>query len=55
MSDVVLLDKSEQGIATITINRPEKHNAFNVEVIELLSQHFSDAAEDKEIRAIVLR
>lgn len=55
MSEVVLLDKNANGVATITINRPEVHNAFNDEVIDLLRQYFINAAEDEAVRAIVLR
>jgi len=41
MSDApVLLDVSPAGVAVVTINRPEKHNAFNAEVIAALSEIF---------------
>ena len=54
MREVVLIDKSENGLATIRINRPELHNAFNDEVITLLYRHFRTAADDSDVRAIVL-
>jgi len=37
MSDVVLFEVSE-GIATITLNRPEARNALSTEVLRLLPQ-----------------
>lgn len=41
-------------IATVTLNRPEKRNAFNDEVIAELDRAFSTLGQDAEIRAIVL-
>ena len=56
MSDSVLLyNKTDNGVATITINRPDVHNAFNDEVIEGLQSAIADAAADDSVRAVVLR
>ncbi len=33
----VLLNVTSEGVAVITLNRPEKHNAFNADVISALS------------------
>lgn len=41
-------------IATITLNRPEVHNAFNEYTIELLLTHFNTISQQQDIRAIVL-
>lgn len=41
-------------IATVTLNRPEKRNAFNDDVIEELNRAFTMLGQDKEVRAIVL-
>ncbi|MCC5789684.1 MAG: 1,4-dihydroxy-2-naphthoyl-CoA synthase [Opitutales bacterium] len=49
----ILYDKSE-GIAKITINRPEKRNAFRPETINEMIQAFQDARDDSEIGVILL-
>src|SRR5262249_47151766 len=38
----------------ITINRPEKRNALNGEVIAGIAQGYREAHEDKDVRVIVL-
>jgi methylglutaconyl-CoA hydratase len=57
MSDTpVLLDVSPAGVAVVTINRPEKHNAFNAEVIAALSDTFETLrANTDEVRLVILR
>ncbi|MHA6289482.1 enoyl-CoA hydratase-related protein [Maricaulis sp. CAU 1757] len=57
MSDApVLLDVSPAGVAVITLNRPDKHNAFNAEVIETLSDMFETLrANTDEVRLVILR
>ena len=45
--------RSDQTL-TITIDRPDVHNAFNEVVIAQLTQAFHDAADDPQVRAVVL-
>jgi len=47
-----LYEKSE-GIATITINRPEVRNALNLETINEILARLEDAEKDDDVRAIV--
>jgi enoyl-CoA hydratase/carnithine racemase len=49
----VLLDVSER-IATVTLNRPEAHNALSGELLQLLPRLLNDAEEDDDIDVIVL-
>ena len=49
-----ILYEVHAGVATITINRPEVHNAFRAKTCEELIDAFRRAAWDKEIGAIVL-
>ena len=42
------------GIAKITINRPEKRNAFRPETVFEMYDAFSDAREDQTIGVILL-
>ncbi|UCE09626.1 MAG: enoyl-CoA hydratase/isomerase family protein [Candidatus Thorarchaeota archaeon] len=51
--EVVLLDMSN-GIATITINRPDKYNALNSEVVTKIREFMQKAEEDEAIRVVVL-
>ncbi|TQV66173.1 enoyl-CoA hydratase/isomerase family protein [Exilibacterium tricleocarpae] len=50
----VLMDIDARGVATITLNRADKHNAFDDAVIALLTRRFEAAAADKQVRAVVL-
>lgn len=52
-SQVVLLTSAD-GIVRITLNRPEKRNALNSELIEALKKALRRAGEDRDVRAIVL-
>jgi 2-(1,2-epoxy-1,2-dihydrophenyl)acetyl-CoA isomerase len=52
-SENVLLEKSD-GVATITMNRPERLNALDVEMGEELLQAFRGCGADAEVRVIVL-
>lgn len=49
-----LLTSLENGIFTITINRPDKLNALNKTVIEELSAAVDEVYQNKEIKCAVL-
>jgi len=46
---------SENRIGFITLNRPEKRNAFNQELVAELHQAFTQMENDPEVRVVVLR
>jgi enoyl-CoA hydratase len=50
----ITLDTDENGIATVTINRPKKLNALNDEVLNELADIFKAIQVDEEINAIVV-
>lgn len=50
----VLLDIDNRGIATVTLNNPDKHNAFDDAVINELTKTFNTVASNKNVRAMVL-
>ena len=55
MSEYSLLDfKIDGGIATITLNRPEAANAFNLELATELNQAATVCQHNPNIRAVVL-
>jgi enoyl-CoA hydratase len=46
--------KKGEGIATITMNRPEKRNPLNTQVFKELSDCLDDASADKSIGALII-
>ena len=52
-NDVVLYAASE-GIATITLNRPDKRNALNADVLRLLPELMNRAEADPQVEVLVL-
>jgi enoyl-CoA hydratase len=44
----------ENGILTLTLNRPEKLNALSTEVLHELSNLFTKAKEDAQVKALLL-
>ena len=49
-----ILSTTNQGITTITINRPSKLNALNKATIEELHQAFNAANQDKDTKVIIV-
>jgi len=54
MAYQTLLTEIKDGILTITINRPDKLNALNQEVISELDSVFDEVNSNDEIRGVVL-
>ncbi len=54
MSDMVLYE-ARDGIAFITLNRPEVHNAQSPELLEILDGYWTRAAKDNSVKVILLR
>lgn len=53
-SDDILLTKMEGSILHLTLNRPNRRNALNDELILQLTRAFANASADPDVRAIVL-
>jgi 2-(1,2-epoxy-1,2-dihydrophenyl)acetyl-CoA isomerase len=49
----ILYDK-QNGVATITLNRPQAMNAFTIQMNGEMQQALKDADDDKSVRCIVL-
>jgi 2-(1,2-epoxy-1,2-dihydrophenyl)acetyl-CoA isomerase len=49
-----ILASQDAGVLTITLNRPDKLNAFNLEMHRLLREALERAAMEPEIRAVLL-
>jgi methylglutaconyl-CoA hydratase len=50
-----LVTSLDGGILTLTLNRPDKRNALNIEMIDLLHSALERADLDGEVRVVVLR
>jgi enoyl-CoA hydratase len=50
----VVLTELADRILTVTVNRPEKLNALNAEVVEALHAAFAAARENPEVAAVIL-
>ncbi len=44
----------DRGVATVTLNKPELHNAFDEHVISQLIQAFSSLNDNSAVRAVIL-
>jgi 2-(1,2-epoxy-1,2-dihydrophenyl)acetyl-CoA isomerase len=55
MSDELVLQTLESGLLTITMNRPDRRNALNVDMTLGLVAAARRAAEDHEVRAVLLK
>ena len=53
MEDVVLYDKAS-GIATITLNRPDRMNAWTGELSDALQAYLGEADRDDEVVVVVI-
>jgi methylglutaconyl-CoA hydratase len=51
----ILADFTPEGLAVVTLNRPERHNAFNADIIARLATIFDEIAKEDALRAMILR
>jgi Enoyl-CoA hydratase/carnithine racemase len=49
-----ILSKKEEHIGQIILNRPDKRNALNRKMMQELTQAIEDAAQDDEVRVVIL-
>ncbi|HET7177005.1 MAG TPA: enoyl-CoA hydratase/isomerase family protein [Gammaproteobacteria bacterium] len=54
MADSVLLNIDHHGVATLTLNREEKHNAFDDAIIAELTAKLKQVEADPAVRVVVL-
>lgn len=52
---MVLQFTKENGVATLTFNRPDKYNSFNQELAFSVQKALDDCKNDDEVRVIVLK
>ncbi len=51
---LLLVDRSQAGVALITLNRPDTRNSLSIEMIDRLHARFTRLASDRTVSAIVL-
>jgi methylglutaconyl-CoA hydratase len=54
MPETISIETDARGVATLTLNRPEKHNALDELMIAELTQAAADLGADPALRAVVL-
>jgi len=55
MADIVLSEIDGRGVAVVTLNRPEMHNAYDGALIDALLEALAALAADPRVRLLVLR
>ena len=54
MTDTLIATRDDRGIVTLTLNRPDKHNALNSELIEALEEYFEAFYEKPTARILII-
>ncbi len=54
MEQSLRINIDPRGVAYLTLNRPEKHNAFDAQLILRLTQELRKLAQDNKVRVVVL-
>ncbi len=54
MSELLITETNPKGITTLTLNRPDKHNALNEELVDALLEYFENIATSPFTRVLVL-
>lgn len=54
MFETLTIDTDTRGVATLTLNRPEKHNAMSAQMLAELTRAASDLGADDGVRVVVL-
>jgi 2-(1,2-epoxy-1,2-dihydrophenyl)acetyl-CoA isomerase len=55
VKDVVYCERREDGVALLVINRPQKKNAIDGTMMDLLTNHLLELDRDPDVRAIILK
>lgn len=54
MADILLQERTEEGILVVTLNRPDALNCFNFDLLAALSETIREANFDTTLRCIVI-
>jgi len=53
--ETIMVEKSDDLVATVTLNRPERLNSYNIAVLNDFKAFWEEAGKDDAINAVVLR
>ncbi len=53
--ETITLNATPGGVAVVTLNRPDKHNAFNALVVRELADAFENLRPETQLRMVLLR
>ena len=53
--NTIVLETDDQGVAWLTLNRPDKHHAFNAEMIAELTEAADHISRHQAIRLVVIK
>lgn len=51
---IILREDRDDGVTTLTLNRPKARNALSLEMLEEMNQLLADIKADKSVRAVVI-
>lgn len=54
MPDTITVSCDDRGVATLTLNRPEKHNAMSAQMMAELTQAAAELGGDDAVRVVIL-
>jgi enoyl-CoA hydratase len=54
LAEIVVVDGPVDGVATITLNRPEKRNALSIAVRDVISDALDRLAADENVKVVVV-
>jgi len=54
LESAILVERPEDGVAVVSLNRPRARNALSIDVLRSLKQVFDELGSDASVRAIVL-
>ena len=52
--EVLLLEVDEHGVATLTLNRPEKRNPFSPELVDAFAARIDEVEANRDVRVLVV-
>ncbi|MEL6451064.1 MAG: crotonase/enoyl-CoA hydratase family protein [Pseudomonadota bacterium] len=54
MTDTITISTDPRGVATLTLNRPDKHNALSAQMLQELTEAGATLGTDPAVRVVVL-